>query len=277
MSGRAASVAVMQLQGRVVVVTGGASGLGASLTRAFADAGSHVVVADRDGAAALDLVVQLRAQGRHATECRCDVTDEDDLRRLVAVAEGLGGVAVLVNNAGGWGGSPAQYPGAPPEDWSAVLDLNLRAPMRALQLSLVGMRERGEGAVVNVASSAGIESSAYGSPPYAVAKAGLVRLTTALAGLAEQGIRVTCVVPGWIGLPRAHAERAALTPSERERLPDLVPTELVADEVVRLVSNDAAAGTVVELLDGARRRVVQPDGCGAASDLRMPPLTVPPC
>ena len=256
----AASVVVMELQGRVVVVTGGASGLGACLTRAFAQVGSHVVVADRDGAAALDLVAEIRAQGRPATGCRCDVTDEDDVRRLIAVAEELGGVDVLVNNAGGWGGSPVQYPDAPPEDWSAVLDLNLRAPMRAIQLCLAGMRWRGEGAVVNVASSAGIEGSAYGSPPYAVAKAGLVRLTTALASLADEGVRVTCVVPGWIGLPRAHAERAALSEQDRGRLPELVPPELVAHEVVRLVSEDAAAGTVVELLDGSRRRVVHPDG-----------------
>ena len=128
--------------------------------------------------------------------------------------------------------------------------------MRAVQLCLAGMRERGEGAVVNVASSAGIESSAYGSPPYAVAKAALVRLTTALAGLAEEGVRVTCVVPGWVGLPRAQAEWAALSEHDRERLPELVPPELVAEEIVRLVREDADAGTVVELLDGSQRRVV---------------------
>ncbi|MEO6412852.1 MAG: SDR family oxidoreductase [Pedococcus sp.] len=250
----------MELQGRVVVVTGAASGLGESITRAFAEAGSHVVVADRDGATALNLVAELRAQGHTATGCECDVTEEDDLRRLVAVAEGLGGVDVLVNNAGGWGGRPLQYPDAPPEDWSAVLDLNLRAPMRLLQLALADMRGRGEGAIVNVASSAGIEASAYGSPPYAVAKAGLVRLTTTLASLADEGTRVTCVVPGWIGLPRAHAERAALSEQDRERSPELVPPELAADEVVRLVREDTRAGTVVELLDGSRRRMVQPDG-----------------
>jgi 3-oxoacyl-[acyl-carrier protein] reductase len=88
-----------------------------------------------------------------------------------------------------------------------------------------------------------------------VAKAGLVRLTTALAGLAQEGIRVTCVVPGWIGLPRAHAERAALHPSELEWAPELVPPELVTAEVVRLVRDDADAGTVVELLDGNDRQV----------------------
>jgi 3-oxoacyl-[acyl-carrier protein] reductase len=250
----------MELPGRVVVVTGGASGLGAAITGAFADAGSHVVVADRDGAAAVVRVAALREQGGAATACRCDVTDEDDLRRLVAMAEGLGGIDVLVNNAGGWGGSQVQYPDAPPEDWSAVLDLNLRAPMRAVQLTLTGMRARRRGAVVNVASSAGIETSAYGSPPYAVAKAGLVRLTTALAGLADDGVRVTCVVPGWVGLPRAVVERAALSQPEREALPALVPPDLVAREVVRLVREDVAAGTVVELLDGSRRREVCADG-----------------
>ncbi len=78
------------------------------------------------------------------------------------------------------------------------------------------MGEHGEGADVNVASGAGIESTAYDSPPYAVAKAALVRLTTALTGLADAGVRVTCVVPGWLGLPRAHAEWAALPERDRQ-------------------------------------------------------------
>jgi 3-oxoacyl-[acyl-carrier protein] reductase len=248
----------MDLEERIVVVTGGATGLGGHLVRAAAGAGAHVVVADRDGDAASPLADAVRAGGGSAPPSRCDVTSEDDLVALVAVAEALGGVDVLVNNAGGWGASAVQYPDAPPEDWDAVLDLNLRAPMRALQLSLPGMRRRGRGAVVNVASSAAVERTAYGSPPYAVAKAGLVRLTTALAGLEREGVRVTCVVPGWIGLARAPAERAALDPHEQAALPALVPPHLVAEEVVRLVRDDAGAGTVVELLDGSDRRVVLP-------------------
>ena len=245
----------MDLNGRTVVVTGGASGLGEHLVRAFAEAGGHVVVADRDAAAAGALAAEIRGEGGAATGVGCDVTVEEDLRALVALAEALGGVDVLVNNAGGWGAGSAHYPDAPPEDWDHVLDLNLRAPMRLLQLCLDGMRSRGRGAVVNVASSAGVETTAYGSPPYAVAKAGLVRLTTALAGLGEEGIRVSCVVPGWIGLPRAHAERAALDPAELESAPELVPPELVTAEVVRLVRDDADSGTVVELLDGTHRHV----------------------
>ena len=246
----------MDLNGRTVVVTGGASGLGEHVVRAFAATGAHVVVADRDAAGAGALAAELRAAGGAATGVGCDVTVEDDLRALVALAEALGGVDVLVNNAGGWGDRPVHYPDAPPEDWQHVLDLNLRAPMRLLQVCLEGMRRRGRGAVVNVASSAGVETTAYGSPPYAAAKAGLVRLTTALAGLAEEGVVVTCVVPGWVGLPRAHAERAALDPDERAATPELVPPELVAAEVVGLVRDDGPAGTVVELLAGSSRRVV---------------------
>lgn len=250
----------MELNGAVVIVTGGASGLGEHLVRAFAHEDAHVLVADRDVALAGALVDTLRRAGGSATAVRCDVTVEDDLLHLVAAADALGGGDVLVNNAGGWGAAPTQYPQAPPEDWQAVLDLNLGAPMRLLQLALEGMQRRGRGAVVNVASSAGVETTAYGSPPYAVAKAGLVRLTTALAGVQDEGIRVTCVVPGWIGLPRAHAERAALSPTDRAASPELVPPELVAAEVVRLVHDDVAAGTVVELLDGEQRRVVPPGG-----------------
>jgi 3-oxoacyl-[acyl-carrier protein] reductase len=246
----------MELNGRTVVVTGGASGLGEHVVRAFVGAGAHVVVADRDAAGAGALAAELRGAGGTVTAVGCDVTIEDDRHALVTLAEALGGVDVLVNNAGGWGDRPAHYPDAPPEDWEHVLDLNLRAPMRLLQLCLEGMRLRGRGAVVNVASSAGVETTAYRSPPYAVAKAGLVRLTTALAGLAEEGVVVSCVVPGWVGLPRAHAERAALAATELKAAPELVPPELVAAEVVGLVRAEGSGGTVVELLAGSSRRVV---------------------
>ena len=208
-----------------------------------------------DAAGAGALAATVRGGGGAATGVGCDVTVDQDRSALVALAEALGGVEVLVNNAGGWGDGPRQYPDAAPQDWDHVLDLNLRAPMRLLQLCLAGMRGRGRGAVVNIASSAGVETTAYGSPPYAVAKAGLVRLTTALAGLAEDGIRVSCVVPGWIGLPRAHSERAALSQLEQDPRPALVPPELIVAEVLQLARDNAAAGTVVELLDGTDRHL----------------------
>jgi 3-oxoacyl-[acyl-carrier protein] reductase len=252
----------MDLKGAVALVTGAGSGLGEHVARVLAHAGSHVVVADRDESAAVAVTGGLRAEELDATPIACDVTRDVDLRSAVAVAESLGGVDLLVNNAGGWGGTSEQYPEASAGDWSAVLDLNLRAPMLALQLCLPGMRRRGRGAVVNVSSSAGVERTAYASPPYAVAKAGLVRLTTSLAGLGSEGIRVTCVVPGWVGLERAHTQRAALDEAERARTPALVPPALIADTILHLVRDDVAAGTVVELLDGDRVTMQSPGDSG---------------
>jgi 3-oxoacyl-[acyl-carrier protein] reductase len=247
----------MELTGCVAVVTGAGSGLGAHLARALAREGCHVVVADREAGAAAAVTREVRDGGGAATACRCDVLVDDDLRFLVALADDLGGVDVLVNNAGGWGGAPEQYPDAPVEVWSAVLDLDLRAPMLLLQLCLPSMRRSGAGVVVNIASSAGVQSGAYGSPPYAAAKAGLVRLTTSLAGLAEEGVRVTAVVPGWIGLERAHREWDSLGAAEQEARAALVPPGRVAAEVVAL-ARDGAGGTVVTLLDGEDRAVLTP-------------------
>jgi 3-oxoacyl-[acyl-carrier protein] reductase len=104
--------------------------------------------------------------------------------------------------------------------------------------------------VVNVASEAGLERGGYGSPEYAAAKAGLTRFTTALArpDIALLA-RVTCVVPGWIGLDRAHEELAAMDPAGRAAQPPLVPPGVVAQTVVDLLER-GAAGTVVELLGG---------------------------
>jgi NAD(P)-dependent dehydrogenase (short-subunit alcohol dehydrogenase family) len=102
--------------------------------------------------------------------------------------------------------------------------------------------------VVNVASIGGTGSGAYESPEYAAAKAGLIRLTSALSGLAgTDGIRVNCIVPDWIGLPRAHDELAQMTDAERAALPPLIPPDQVADVVVGLIVDDRAVGRAVVL------------------------------
>src|SRR5918911_1674767 len=112
-----------------------------------------------------------------------DVTDPQALERLFADAEDL---AVLVNNAGGR--EAPYFPDAPPERWSAVLELNLRAPMLATQLAIEAMRRRGGGgAIVNVGSTAGVGLGPYAAPEYGAAKAGLMRFTGALAFLADEG------------------------------------------------------------------------------------------
>jgi NAD(P)-dependent dehydrogenase (short-subunit alcohol dehydrogenase family) len=226
----------MRLDGRVAVVTGGAAGLGLATARALAGAGARVVIADRDRPGA-DAAAGTRFVA-------VDVTDAAALERLFA---GVDDIGVLVNNAGGR--EAPFFPEAPTERWSAVLDLNLRAPMRATQLAIAAMRRHGRGgAIVNVGSSAGVGYVPHPSPEYAAAKAGLMRLTAALAGLADEGIRVSCVAPGLVDTPAARRSGA---PIERAR-----PAEQVADLIVALAADDTSGGRVVSWPDGEEPRTL---------------------
>lgn len=217
------------------MVTGAASGLGRLIAEALREAGSTVVAVDIDPGERI---------------CVADVATDQGRASVLEAAESLGGADVLVNNAGGWSTGGAQFPDAEPGSWRAAVELDLVAPMALTQLLLPGLR-RGHGAVVNVASSAGVGTTAYASPEYAAAKAGLVRFTTSVADWRERyGVRVNCVVPGWIGLARAYEELAAMPARTRAATPALVPPGLVVSQIVRLLRDDSLSGRVVTMLDG---------------------------
>jgi len=201
----------MEIDGRTALVTGAAAGAGRAIAGALTSAGAHVVAADlspTDGG------------------IRLDVTDDS---ALVAAIEEIR-PDVLVNNAGGGGHVPPHYPDASVAQWSAWLDLNLRTPMLATQVAL----RCGAGAVVNVASMAGLGAEPRVSPEYAAAKAGLIRFTTALADP-----RVSCLVPGWIRTERAEAELAAMTPGQRAAAPDPITLDAIATAVLQLIAGPA--------------------------------------
>jgi NAD(P)-dependent dehydrogenase (short-subunit alcohol dehydrogenase family) len=242
----------VELRGAVAIVTGGAAGLGEFVVRRLVREGALVVVADvSEGALAA------REAGSRVEFVRGDVRVGADIERAVAFAvERFGGLDVLVNNAGGISRG-AQWPLASALEWRATLDLNLTGPMLATQLALEPMRARGGGAVVNIASSAGVEWTPYDSPEYGAAKAGLVRFTTCVGDLAEEmGVRVNCVVPHWIGLERAHAELAAMSADARAAAPPFVEPGDIADTVVWLASDETLAGRVVEMRGGEPRRLL---------------------
>jgi NAD(P)-dependent dehydrogenase (short-subunit alcohol dehydrogenase family) len=241
----------VELAGRVAIVTGGAAGLGHYVVERLVGEGGTVVVADVEPGA-----LAAREDGAVAF-VRCDVRVAADLERVVAFAvERFGGLDVLVNNAGGVSRG-SQYPVASALEWGATLDLNLRAPMVATQLALEPMRARGGGAIVNIASSAGLGLAPYDSPEYGAAKAGLIRFTSTLAGLREEmGVRVNCIAPHWIGLERAHAELAAMSPAERAAAPPFVEPSAIAECVVWLVRDESLSGRVVEMRGGSDRRLL---------------------
>jgi NAD(P)-dependent dehydrogenase (short-subunit alcohol dehydrogenase family) len=235
----------------VALVTGAGAETGRAIALRLAAAGALVVVADVDVAGAEETVAQIEAEGGHAAAVEADVTQDEQVERMIAFAgRDGGGPHVLVNNAGGWG--RANYPEATPEQWSATLDLNLRGPMLATQLALEPMRAAGGGVVVNIASTAGITADAYASPEYGAAKAGLIRFTTSLADL--PGVRVNCIVPDWIATERAEGELRAMTAAERAAAGPLVPMAEVASAVVAFVRDDTLAGRVVVLRGGRPRR-----------------------
>ena len=223
----------MDVTGRIAIVTGGAQGIGLATARALAAAGARVAIADLE-----------RPPGEHARFVQTDITDPAALQRLFADADDL---AVLVNNAGGV--EAPVFPDAPAERWSAVLELNLRAPMLATQLAITIMRRHGNGgAIVNVGSSAGVGYPPHWAPEYAAAKAGLMRLTGALAGLAGEGIRVSCVAPGLVDTPAARRSGA---PIERAR-----PAADIADLIVALATDDTSAGRVVSWPEDGEARTL---------------------
>lgn len=245
------------IMAETAIVTGAGDGLGREIALGLAHAGYGVVVADIDEQAAQVCVDLIEAYGTPARALGADVREPRDVSRIVAVAQELGGPHVLVNNAGGWT-AQRQYPLATATEWASTIDLNLIAPMRLSQLVLDPMRAQGGGAIVNIASSGGIGFESYGSPEYGAAKAGLIRFTASLAGLAAtHGVRMMCVAPDWIGLSRARTEWQRMSAGERATSRPLIPPADVVAVVLDLIQQ-GTGGTVVEMWGGDQRIVHAP-------------------
>jgi NAD(P)-dependent dehydrogenase (short-subunit alcohol dehydrogenase family) len=229
----------MEPEGRVALVTGAAMGIGFAIAKSLADAGAHVVLADRDAEAG-----KRAAADVCGLFVRADVSEDDELRRMIETAERFGGgLDILVNNAGGVD-SPF-YPTAPVERWTRVLDVNLRAVMLATQLALPAFRRRGGGAIVNIASVAGLGARAYTAPEYAAAKAAVVRLTAALGSLGAEGIRVNGICPDYVDTPAVRRSLETMTDDERASVPELVSPDAIAQGALRLIRDDSLAGRVL--------------------------------
>jgi len=182
------------LTDRVAVVTGAGRGIGAAVARGFAEAGADVVLAARTAADLAEVAADVEAVGRRAVPVTCDVMDDSTPARLVEAATGeLGGLHMVVNNAGGW--MPGAFLDTTPASLDAAFHFNVTTAFALTQAATPAMLGSGGGAVVNISSLVGrVRDRGYAA--YGTAKAALSHLTRLLAADLAPNIRVNAIAVG---------------------------------------------------------------------------------
>jgi 3-hydroxybutyrate dehydrogenase len=254
------------LIGRTALVTGSTSGIGLAIARAMAQAGANVVVhgiedAEQGQAIAAEVA---KGSGARSTYVQADLSKASEAAGLVdAAAKAMGPIEIVVNNAGIQHTCPIES--FPDDRWDAIIAVNLSSSFHTMKAAVPGMRERGWGRIVNIASVHGLVAS-VNKAAYLAAKHGLVGLSKGVAlETAPQGITVNCICPGWTdtvliqpqiaarakehGGDRAAGIRELL--SEKQPNLTLLPPERIGDIAVFLCSESASGITGVALpVDG---------------------------
>ena len=234
------------LSDKVVLVTGAGSGIGRAIAELFAQQGAHVIVHDlRPEARAV-------AEAIGGTFVAADLADQDAVRRLADAALAVSGrVDILVNNAGFQHIAPVDA--FPEETWNTMLQVLLTAPFQLTKYLLPGMKERGWGRVVNIASIHGLVASPFKSA-YISAKHGLIGFTKTLSlEVAEHGITANAICPAYVRTPLVERQIA-----DQARTRGIAEDEVVAKVMLepaaikRLIEPEEVAGLVLFLAsDGA--------------------------
>lgn len=243
-----------ELSGRTALVTGAGKGIGRAVALELARAGASLALAARTKADVDALAEQLRGLGGRAEALSCDVRDAEQVGTLFGFARAaLGPIEILVNAAGVAPSAPLAKTSE--EQWRAAIETNLSGAFYCMRAAIPGMAERGWGRIVNLASIAGKTGSPYISA-YTASKHGLLGLTKCAAlELADKGVTVNAVCPGYVDTPMTEAgvERmAALTKRPvaeiRKRLEEMSPQK-------RLVAAEEVAALVLFLLGDAARGI----------------------
>ncbi|HEU5309773.1 MAG TPA: SDR family NAD(P)-dependent oxidoreductase [Acidimicrobiia bacterium] len=247
-----------RLDGKVAVVTGGASGFGRATALRFAREGARAVVVDLDAARGARVVEELRDAGSEGRLVVGDVSGLDVAREAVAVAvDDFGRLDVLVNNAGIVQGDDRDTWDTTEEKWDLVLQVNLRSVFVCSKAAIPVMLEAGGGSIVNVASIAA--SVCTGGAAYAASKGAILSYTRHTAReLARRGVRMNAVSPGFMRTPMTTGEREGLDEAAQEErvagfaahlpMKRMGAMDDIADAILFLASDEASYITGQEVI-----------------------------
>jgi NAD(P)-dependent dehydrogenase (short-subunit alcohol dehydrogenase family) len=187
-----------RLDGKVAIVTGSADGIGKATAALFAKEGARVIGADINSQKGNDTIEKIVTQGGEARFVKADVSNSEDVKRVIDCAVEFGGLDILFNNAGVE--VVKALVDTSEEEWDRTMKVNLKSVFLCCKYAIPLMVEKGAGVIINNASVAGLVGSF--SPAYSASKGGIIALTRVLAvELAQSNIRVNCICPGAIETP----------------------------------------------------------------------------
>tara|TARA_B110000116_G_C16670620_1_gene506057 strand:- start:176 stop:940 length:765 start_codon:yes stop_codon:yes gene_type:complete len=192
------------LKDKVVLVTGGATGIGASVVENFLQQGSKVAFLDKELELGNNLVQKLNSYSHKAIFKECDLIDIPDMKnKIEEIKKEIGAISILVNNAAN--DDRHNIDDVTPEFWDNRMNINLRHYFFTIQSVYKDMKKLGEGSIINIGSYSWMLAQG-GMPGYTTAKSAIMGLTRTLArDLGTHNIRVNCIVPGWIMTERQKA------------------------------------------------------------------------
>ena len=211
------------LSGKTAVVTGSTSGIGLGIAQRLAKSGANIVLNGFGDAAAIEETRSTLAREHNVgvAYSDADISNSDDISRLIALADSeFGGADIVINNAGIQYVAPIDE--FPVEKWNAIIAINLSGAFHATRLAVPGMKHRGWGRIVNIASAHALVASPFKSA-YVAAKHGIAGLTkTAALEVAEHGITVNAICPGYV-----------LTPLVEKQIPEQAKARGISEDAVK--------------------------------------------
>jgi len=231
---------MFDLSGKVALVTGASRGIGCSIAKILAENGAHVVCISRNVSDVQSVADEITAAGGSATAVACDISDSDNVTKLIKeTVVTHNHLDILVNNAGVTRDNLLMRMSE--DDWNTVLNINLKAAFIAIKAATRTMMKQRNGRIINISSVVGLMGNA-GQVNYAASKAGLIGLTKSTAReLASRGITANCIAPGYVATDMTNELGDEVRQSLNEKIPlgRMGQVEDIAYAVAFLASDEA--------------------------------------